>query len=278
MTISKEIEKIYRGLKKEIAIYSIKPKLSVILVGKNLNSEIYIKKKEEVCRKLGISFQLFRLSENSKEITLLNLIKQLNKNHDVQGILVQLPLPEHFNVELIMASISPEKDVDGLNPLNIGRLFFGNEALASCVARGVMRVLEQTNINVKGKNVVIVNNSNLIGKPLALMFINRNATVDVCCKETKNLKIHTKKADILITATSSPKLIKKNMIKKGVVIIDIGMGKLNGKICGDVDFKDVKDKSSFLTPVPSGIGPMTVAMLMENMICCYKKFLEKKEL
>jgi methylenetetrahydrofolate dehydrogenase (NADP+)/methenyltetrahydrofolate cyclohydrolase len=271
----KKIKEVHQRLAKEIAGYKAKPKLAVILVGKDLASEIYVKKKKEACQELGIISQVFRLPEDSKEIVALDLIKKLNRDNTVHGILVQLPLPKHFNVESIMTAISTKKDVDGLNPLNMGKLSLGNEMLVPCTPKGVIRILEQTGIGVKGKDVVIVNNSNIIGKPLALMLLNRNATVDICCKETKNLTTHTKKADILVVAVGIPRLIRGDMIKEGAVIIDVGTNRINGKVCGDVDFEEVKGKASFITPVPGGVGPMTIAMLMENTISCYKNLIRE---
>lgn len=272
----KKIEEIYQRLGKEIKEYKTKPKLAAILVGKNPASEIYIKKKEEACQKVGIISKVFRLPEESEEVRLLDLIKRLNKDDSVHGILVQFPLPENFNQEVIMAAISPEKDVDGCHPLNAGKLFLGNETLVPCTAKGVIKILEQAGISLKGKNVVIANNSNIVGKPLALMLLKRDATVEVCHKGTKNLKDHTEKADILVVAIGVPKLIKKDMIKEGAVVIDVGINRVEGKICGDVDFEEVKNKAGFLTPVPGGVGPMTVAMLMENTVSCYKALLREK--
>lgn len=242
-----------------------KSKLSTILIGDNPSSEVYIKIKRKKSEDLGIDFELIRFEKNAKEEEILNEIKRLNSNNNVNGILVQLPLPPHLDSRKILDSINPEKDVDGLTSYNLGLLMSGKEKIVSCTAKGVIRLLENYNINLEGKNIVIINHSFLVGRPLAELFLNRGATVTICHSKTENIQEHTKNADILVSAVGIPNFINKSMIKDNSVLIDVGITKLETKIVGDIDFEDVKDKCSYLTPVPGGIGPMTVAMLLENL-------------
>lgn len=260
---------ILEGLKSRVQKLKrrgINPKLGIVMIGERLDSKIYVSNKRKAGNEVGIETKLYGFPKDMEEKELIDFIKKLNDGKDIHGILVQLPLPDHINEEKVLSTISPEKDVDGLTPFNVGNLSLGNEFLAPCTPKGIIRMLEEMNIPVEGKNVVIVNNSNVVGKPLALMLINRFATVTVCHVKTKNLKEHTKDADILITATGVPKLIKKDMVKEGAVVIDAGISHIKGKLQGDVDFDEVKDKVSYITPVPGGVGPMTVAMALENTL------------
>lgn len=262
-------EEILEGLKSRVRRLNekgIKPKLGIIMVGERPDSKIYVRNKRKAGTEVGIETELYDFPENTEETELIDTIKKLNDDKDIHGILVQLPLPDHIDEEKVLSTISPDKDVDGLTPFNVGNLSIGNEFLAPCTPKGIIRMLEKMKIPIEGKNAVIVNNSNVVGKPLALMLTNRFATVTICHVKTKNLEEHTKDADILITATGVPDLIRKDMVKKGAVVIDAGINYTEGKIRGDVDFDEVKDKVSYITPVPGGVGPMTVAMVLENTL------------
>ncbi|TFG11545.1 MAG: bifunctional 5,10-methylenetetrahydrofolate dehydrogenase/5,10-methenyltetrahydrofolate cyclohydrolase [Promethearchaeota archaeon] len=251
----------------------IKPKLATILVGENLASEIYINIKRRVCAEVGIESVSIKLKEDSEKNDLIKLIKQLNNDKTVHGILLQLPLPPHLReyTSYFIEKISSLKDVDGLHPLNRGKLFDYDEEYAPCTPKGIIKILEHYNIDLKGKNVVIINRSNLVGKPLIFLMLKRNATVTICHTSTINIEEITKKADVLVIAVGIPNFINKSMIKKGAIIIDVGTNRVNGKLTGDVDFNDVYDKCNFITPNPGGIGPLTVAFLMQNTFIAYKK-------
>jgi methylenetetrahydrofolate dehydrogenase (NADP+)/methenyltetrahydrofolate cyclohydrolase len=262
--VGSEIEKLRER-------YRVIPKTSVILVGNDPSSELYTKIKQSVCKKAGIECNIIRLCETTAESELTEHIKQLNSKKDVHGILVQLPLPKHIPVDKIARAITPEKDIDGFNPINLGNVLIGNEDLAPCTPKGIVKILESESIKLEGKNIVIVNRSNIIGKPLSIMLLKRNATVIVCHSKTKNISEFTKNADIVIVGVGKPEFLKSDMIKDGAVVIDIGANDVGGgRICGDVDFKNVKEKTSLITPVPGGVGPMTVASLLQNILYCYK--------
>lgn len=259
--------KIKAQVQKEIKEKNLKPKLSLILVGNDPASQIYVKRKHEACEQLGILSDQHFLAENVSEKEVTDLIEELNKDPSVSGILIQLPLPKQINVKKILNLIAPEKDVDGFHPINVGKSSMNQEAFFPCTPLGIQRMIESLEIELQGKDVVLVGASNIVGKPLGIMLLNRDATVTYCNKYTKNLKEHTKEADILIVAVGKPKLITKDMVKKGAIIIDIGVNRLDsGKLVGDVDFDEVKKIASFITPVPGGVGPMTVACLMENTL------------
>ncbi|MFH1126151.1 MAG: tetrahydrofolate dehydrogenase/cyclohydrolase catalytic domain-containing protein [Candidatus Altiarchaeota archaeon] len=261
--ISSEITERIRS---RVSRLSFKPGLATVVVGDNHASKMYVSMKQKACGEVGFYSENFELPEKTSEGDLVFLIQNLNKNKKIHGILVQLPLPNHMKIGQIMESISPEKDVDGFNSLNMGRLLTGGEAFAPATPKGIIRLLDESKIKLEGAEVVVVNHSVVVGKPLALMLLNRNATVTVCHKYTKNLKEHTMKADIVITAAGVPNLIKGGMLKKGVVVIDAGIAKVGDKTVGDVDFESVSKKASFITPVPGGVGPMTIAMLLENTL------------
>jgi len=264
--IAKEIREELKKRVEKLKEKNIKPTLAIILVGDNPASILYITNKQKAAREVGIECIIHKFSEEAEEEEVLGLIQRLNEDEKIHGIIVQLPLPKHLNEQIILDSISPEKDVDGLTPFNAGNLSLGNERIAPCTPKGIIKLLEKMKIEVEGKNVVIVNNSNVVGKPLALMLTNRFATVTLCHVKTKDLKEHTKKADILITATGVPCLIKADMVKEGAVVIDAGIKYSEKRIEGDVDFENVKKKASYITPVPGGVGPMTVAMVLENTL------------
>ena len=264
-------EKIITELKKKVDEQEKKPGLAVLIIGKNPTSLIYVNKKEDACKAMGVYSEKHMLPEDVNEEEVIKLIKKLNYDKKIHGILIQLPLPDHLNENRILNELSPLKDVDGLNPLNLGKLLKSEDSFIPCTPKGIMRLLKEYNINLKGKNVVIINHSNIVGKPLSLMMLNKNATVTVCHIDTKDLMMHTKNADILITAAGVPGLIKTNMLKERVIVIDAGIYKRGNKIMGDVDFENVSKIASYITPVPGGVGPMTVAMLMENTLLAMKK-------
>jgi len=252
-------------LTKRIKVLGIEPGLAVISVGENDASEVYIRQKEKTAKKVGIRTNRYHFNTATTE-QLIEKISRLNTDSEVNGILVQLPLHEGIEVQTVMEAIRPKKDVDGFHPVNFGRLLVGKEGLAPCTPLGIMRMLDYHNIELEGAEAVIVNHSNIVGKPLALMLLNRNATVSVCHVFTRNLKVHTEKADILITAAGVAGLIKPEMVKEGAVVIDVSMNRVEGRLCGDVEFETVREKASLITPVPGGVGPMTVAMLMFNTL------------
>ncbi len=251
----------------------INPKLAAVLVGDDPASKLYINIKRKTCSEIGIGSILVDLDKNITKSKLLDEIKKLNKDKSVHGILLQIPLPrdlQPYTSEFI-EQIDPIKDVDGLHPINRGKLFDYNEDFVPCTPKGIVTLLEHYNVEIQGKNVVIINRSNLVGKPLIFMLLKRNATVTVCHSYTKNLVGYTKKADILIVAVGKSKFITKEMVKEGVVIVDVGISRENGKLSGDVDFEGVFDKCSWITPNPGGVGPMTVSFLLQNTFNAYKK-------
>ncbi len=267
-------EKVLNELKEKISSLNVKPSLTVIQVGNNSASEIYIKQKEKMANMVGINFNHLLFEETIKEEEIINIINDLNNDENVDGILVQLPLPKHISARNIQNAIKYTKDVDGLTDINIGKLAHNNESLTACTPTGIIKLLEYYNIEVTGKNVVVVGRSDLVGKPLSLLLTSRDATVTLCHSKTNNLEFYTKNADILVVAIGKPNFIKKENIKEGAVIIDVGINRLeNGQICGDVDFMECKDKASYMTPVPGGVGQMTVAMLGTNI---YKAHLLNK--
>jgi methylenetetrahydrofolate dehydrogenase (NADP+)/methenyltetrahydrofolate cyclohydrolase len=248
------------------------PKLCVILVGNDKSSEIYVRNKEKSAKEVGIDSKVVKLEENITQEELNEVVKMLNNDESVDGVMIQLPLPKHLSCREALKFISPVKDVDGFHPENMGLCALGlySKGLMPCTPFGVMKFFEKYNISLKGKNAVMVGHSNIVGKPLALMLLNADATVSVCHEFTKDLKDYTLMADILCVATGVPGLIKEDMVKEGVVVIDIGINWVNGKIVGDVDFDGVSKKSSAITPVPGGVGPMTVAMLLYNTVKAVK--------
>lgn len=246
-----------------------KPGLAVIIVGSDESSQIYIRKKQEVCSECGIYSEKHELKENTTENELLDLIKRLNSDRKIDGILVQLPLPKHINEKKIIEAIDPSKDVDGFHPVNVGKLSIGYCDLLPCTPKGVIKLLKEYKIDVKGKDCVVVGRSNIVGKPMAMLLLSENATVTVCHSQTKDLAKHTKEADIILSAVGKPGIIKADMIKKGAVVVDIGTTRVDGKLKGDVDFENAKEKASYITPVPNGVGPLTVAILMKNTMAAY---------
>jgi methylenetetrahydrofolate dehydrogenase (NADP+)/methenyltetrahydrofolate cyclohydrolase len=258
---------------------NITPKLAAILVGNDPASEVYINMKRRTCAKVGIESVLIKLAQNTSEDFLLKEIKKLNEDPSVHGVLLQLPLPKNLGekTSFFIEQISPYKDVDGLNPINKGKLFDYNEELVPCTPKGIIALLEYYKIELKGKNVVIINRSNLVGKPLIFMLLKRNSTVTICHTSTKDIEDHMRRADILIVAVGKPKFITKEKIKEGVVIIDVGQSRIEDKLYGDVDFEDVYEKCGAITPTPGGIGPLTVAFLLQNCFLTYEKSIYHKK-
>jgi len=251
----------------------IKPKLATILVGEDPASKIYVNIKHKTCNEVGIDSSQVNLSGDITKTELFNEIEKLNQDANIHGILLQLPLPlkiREFTPQFL-EKISPIKDVDGFHPINRGKLFDYNEELAPCTPKGIIALLEHYNVEIKGKDVTIINRSNLVGKPLIFMLLKRNATPTICHTSTKDLDRCIKQADILVVAVSRPKFITKEKIKEGVIIIDVGTNRVEGKLCGDVDFEDVLEKVSMITPVPGGVGPMTVSYLLRNTFNGFKK-------
>lgn len=239
--------------------------LAVVLVGNNQASQIYVRNKIKACEEVGIKSYAYYLPEETLQKDLNTLLIELAGDDNVNGILVQLPLPQHLDSDEALKLIPESKDVDGFAANSIGNLCLGTESLVACTPNGVMKILEYENINLSGKNAVVVGRSNIVGKPMAMLLLNANATVTVCHSRTRNLKEHCLNADIIVAAVGKAKLITVDMIKDGAVVIDVGMNKdEHGKLCGDVDFENVKEKCSYITPVPGGVGPMTITMLMYN--------------
>ena len=267
--------KIKEELKAEIKTYMIKPCLAVIQIGNDEASNVYISAKQKACSEVGIYLKHIKFYEDSREIEIINKIIELNNDEYVHGILLQLPIPEKFNEEKLINYISRNKDVDGLTDINVGKLINNKKCLVSCTPQGIIKLLEESGVSIPGKNVVIVGRSKLVGKPLISLFLNNDATVTVCHSKTNNLKEFTKNADILVVAVGKKYLITEDMVKKDSVVIDVGINRIDGKLYGDVDYENVKNKVSLITPVPGGVGPMTVAMLLCNVNTVYKNLNNK---
>ena len=264
-------------LKKQIETYKIKPKLVVIQVGNNEASNVYIKQKIKCADAIGAICVHEKLDENITTSELINLINSLNQDESVNGMIVQLPLPKHIDEYAVLNTIIPSKDVDGLTEINAGKLACSKPGLISCTPNGIIKLLKYYNIEIEGKKVVIVGRSNLVGKPLINLFLMENATVTCCHSKTVDLKHFTLDADILVVAVGKPKLINADMVKEGAVVIDVGINRLETGLCGDVDFENVSKKASYITPVPGGVGAMTVAMLYNNLVETTIKTLKKEK-
>jgi methylenetetrahydrofolate dehydrogenase (NADP+)/methenyltetrahydrofolate cyclohydrolase len=267
-TLSKKIKDNIKTkielLKKE---YNITPGLAVILVGDDPASQAYVKMKARDCKEVGIYAITHEMPEDIAEEKILETIEMMNKNPNIDGILIQLPLPKHIDTTKVLEAVTPEKDVDGFHPFNVGRVVTNLDGFVPCTPLGVIKLLDEYNIDVKGKNAVIVGASNIVGKPMASLLLNRGATVEICHIYTDDLKKHTLKADIICVGVGKINLITEDMVKENTIIIDIGINRLdNGKLVGDVDFENVSKKASFITPVPGGAGPMTIAMLLSNTL------------
>ena len=256
----------------ELKKAEINPKLAVIMVGDDKASKVYVKNKSKACEEVGVEFEEYLLPANTKMKELLELIEKLNNDVTVHGILVQSPLPEGLDANEAFKTISPKKDVDGFNPINVGKLSLNQDCFVSCTPFGIIKMLETYNIPIEGANAVIIGRSNIVGKPLAKCLLNKNATVTVCHSKTKNLKQITSKPDILVAAIGKPKFVTVDMVKEGATVIDVGINRMeDGKLVGDTDFENIKEKVSYITPVPGGVGPMTIAMLMYNVVKAAKQ-------
>ena len=267
--ILKEIENEHSELQAKVGR---KAGLAVIIVGENPASQIYVRNKIRTCERVGFHSETIRLAEHITEENLLLEIEKLNNDNNIDGILVQLPIPKHINELKVINAISAEKDVDGFHTTNIGKMMIGDETgFLPCTPAGVIQMFEEYNIDLEGKDVLVIGQSNIVGKPMTLLLINKRATVQVCNSKTKNLPEKLQKADVVVAAAGSPKLVKGSDVKEGVVVIDIGINRVDGKICGDVDFEEVSQKASYITPVPGGVGPMTIAMLIKNTFKSYKQ-------
>lgn len=267
----KELARSIRGeVKKEVDNLREKnviPKLAVIMVGDNSASKIYVKNKSKACQECGVEFEEILLDANTSMETLLSIIDKLNERTDINGILLQSPIPKDLNIQEAFERISYKKDVDGFNPVNVGKLMIGEDTFISCTPYGIIKMLEAYNIEIEGKHAVIIGRSNIVGKPLAQCLLRNNATVTICHSKTRDISQITKTADILISAVGRVNMVTSEMVKEGAVVIDVGMNRNDdGKLVGDVDFENVKEKASYITPVPGGVGPMTIAMLMNNVV------------
>lgn len=269
----KILEEISNEQKEIVERKNLRPAgLAVIIVGENPASQVYVRNKTRACEKVGFYSETIKLEENISENDLIKKIEELNENDKIDGILVQLPLPKHIDELKVINSIKPEKDVDGFSNVNVGKMVIGDgSGFLSCTPYGIMQLLEGYDIDVDGKDVVVVGRSNIVGKPMAMMLIQKGATVQVCNSRTKDLSKKLKKADIIVVAVGVPRMIKATDVKEGVVVIDVGINRVDGKLCGDVDYEDVAQKASYITPVPGGVGPMTIASLIKNTFISYQR-------
>ena len=268
-------KKVRENLKiecEELNKEGIKSKLAVIMVGDDPASKVYVRNKSRACEDVGIEYEEYLIESNITQKDLMNLIEKLNQDNTVNGILLQSPIPSSLDINEAFRTITPEKDVDGFNPVNVGKLVLNQDTFVSCTPFGIMKMFEEYNIDLTGKNVVILGRSNIVGKPLIHCCLNKNATVTTCHSKTQDIKEIASKADVLISAIGKAHFVTADMVKENVVVIDVGINRLDdGKITGDVDFENVKGKASYITPVPGGVGPMTIAMLMNNVIKATKR-------
>lgn len=248
------------------------PKLAVIMVGDDKASGVYVRNKSKACNEVGIEFEEFLKDANTTQEELIGLIDELNERKDIDGILLQSPIPEHLDIREAFNRIDYKKDVDGFHPINIGKLSIGEDCFISCTPYGVIKMLEAYDIDVEGKRAVVIGRSNIVGKPLVQCLLNKNATVTICHSKTKNIAEVVREADIVIAALGKPKFVTEDMVKEGAIVIDVGINRnKEGKLVGDVDFKNVEKKASYITPVPGGVGPMTIAMLLNNVVKAAKR-------
>ena len=249
------------------------PGLAAVLVGDDPASAVYVRNKKIACEKAGIYPQEHRLPDSTTQDALLDLIKQLNSDPKIHGILVQLPLPSHIESKAILQAVSPEKDADGFHPVNVGRLVEGDPVFVPCTPKGVIHMIDSTGLDMKGKRAVVIGRSNIVGKPVAMLLLHQHATVTICHSRTKDLPAVVQEADIVIAAIGKPHFVTSDMVKKGAVVIDVGINRLaDGKLVGDVDFERVKERAGWITPVPGGVGPMTIAMLLQNTLDSAERF------
>jgi methylenetetrahydrofolate dehydrogenase (NADP+)/methenyltetrahydrofolate cyclohydrolase len=267
----KAAEIITKRIGDEVAMIKEQITLALILVGKNPASQVYVHNKQKACAEVGITFQGYFLDENIPQKEVADIIEKCNADPTVHGILVQMPLPSHIDANVIINMIDPAKDVDGLTTINQGKLFTNQSPIVPATPKGIMTLLQRYFIEIAGKNAVVIGRSKLVGKPLSVLLLDKNATVTVAHSKTANLKDVTRRADLLFVAVGIPKYITGDMVKKDAVVVDVGINKVEGKIVGDVDFETVKDVAAYITPVPKGVGPMTIASLLENIIECYHR-------
>ncbi|UCH72528.1 MAG: bifunctional 5,10-methylenetetrahydrofolate dehydrogenase/5,10-methenyltetrahydrofolate cyclohydrolase [Thermoplasmatales archaeon] len=266
--IRADIAKKFKELKSK---YKVNPNITTIKIGNDPSSEIYLKLRDEACKEVGVKSNHLEFSNNVSEKEVLKAIKNLNENESVHGILIQFPIPEHISQDKLINALNPKKDVEGLTPYNLGKILIGDEDIVPCTPLSVITILENEKTNLKGKDIVIINHSTLVGKPLAALFLNRNATVSICHIFTKDIHKYISKADILVTAIGNAKMINSEYVKEGAFVIDVGIIKTKDGICGDVDFESVKEKAGKITPVPGGVGPVTVACSLINMLKVFEK-------
>ena len=245
--------------------------LAVIIVGEDPASKVYVNNKKKACEALGIISEEYALPETTTQEELLSLIDTLNKKESINGILCQLPLPEHLDEGAVINAILPEKDVDAFHPVNVGKIMQGDYDFVPCTPAGIMEMLQYENIDITGKSCVVIGRSNIVGKPMSMLLLHKNGTVTICHSKTKNLREVCRNADILVAAVGRPNFVTNDMVKDGAVVIDVGINRVDGKLVGDVNFNDVCEKASYITPVPGGVGPMTIAMLMQNTLTAAKK-------
>ena len=250
------------------------PGLATVLVGDDPASAVYVRNKNKICRELGFNSFEQKLAADTSEGKLLQLIKELNSNNDIHGILVQLPLPNQIDSEKILQAIDPNKDVDGFHPINVGKLVVGNALLTPCTPTGIIKLLDHYEIDISGKHAVVLGRSNIVGKPVSMLLLQRNATITICHSRTKNLEEITRSADILVAAIGRANFVTENMVSKGTIVIDVGINRVDGKLTGDINFEPVSKKASYITPVPGGVGPMTIALLMENTLKAFKESID----
>ena len=269
--VSKAVRERVAAETAELKKQGITPGLAVIIVGEDPASQVYVRNKEKACEEVGFYSEKFALPESTTQEELNALVKELNTRDDIHGILCQLPLPKHLNDKEVIDLIDPSKDVDAFHPVNVGAIMIGDYSFLPCTPAGVMELIHSTGVDICGKKAVVIGRSNIVGKPMAMLLLHENATVEITHSKTQNLSDITREADILVAAIGKAKFVTADMVKDGAVVIDVGMNRdENGKLCGDVDFENVKDKCSFITPVPGGVGPMTISMLMQNTLTAAK--------
>lgn len=265
--VSAEVKAQVAKETEELKKQGVTPGLAVVIVGDDPASRVYVNNKKKACELVGFKSEEYALPASTTQQELLDLVKELNEKKDINGILVQLPLPKHLDEKAVIEAINPIKDVDAFHAVNVGKIMIGDYDFLPCTPAGVMEMLSYYNIPVSGKHCVVIGRSNIVGKPMAMLLLHQNGTVTICHSRTQNLNEECRKADILVAAVGIPKFVTADMVKDGAVVIDVGMDRdENGKLCGDVDFEDVKDKTSYITPVPGGVGPMTIATLMKNTL------------
>lgn len=265
--ISKSIREELQQDINQLKSQGIEPGLAVVLVGEDPASEVYVGHKAKTCEQLGVYSEVHRLPKNTEESELLVLIQRLNKDPKINGILVQMPVPEHISEKAVIDAISPDKDVDGFHPVSVGNLMIGDHSFLPCTPAGVIELIKRTGTEIAGKHAVVIGRSNIVGKPVAMLLLREHATVTMCHSRTQNMQSITSQADILVVATGRPEMVTRDFVKPGAIVIDVGINRMeNGKLKGDVNFEEVKDVAGHITPVPGGVGPMTITMLMKNTI------------